>query len=114
MFEEIMMAIAEVTVMIDGVAYAPVGFMAQELTKYMLFWGLLFGFDVWLGYQIMNHLVEGAVLLGRLILSKIRQKNPQFDNSERMSEVIGALHTMDPDELTCAYNTIMSCKKYTD
>ena len=32
MVEEIMMAIAELTVMIDGVAYAPVGFMAQEFT----------------------------------------------------------------------------------
>ena len=79
MFEEIMMAIAEVTVMIDGVAYAPVGFMAQELTKYMIFWGVLFGFDVWLGYQIMNHLVEGAVLFGRLILFLIRRKRMVAD-----------------------------------
>lgn len=82
MVEEIMTAIAEVTVMIDGVAYAPVGFMAQEFTKYKLFWGLLFGFDVWLGYQILNHFVEGAVLLGRLIFSKIRRKKSQSLDEE--------------------------------
>ena len=74
MLEEIMLAIAEVTVMIDGVAYAPVGFMAQEFTKFMVVWGLLFGGHVWLGYQLLNCFVEGAVLLGRLVVSKIRQK----------------------------------------
>lgn len=74
MLEEIMLAIAEVTVMIDGVAYAPVGFMAQELTKYLVVVGITFGAYVWIGYKILNHLVEGAVLFGRLILSKIRRE----------------------------------------
>lgn len=74
MVEEIMTAIAEVTVMIDGVAYAPVGFMAQEFTKFIVVLGFLFGGYVYIGFQILDLLVEGAVLLGRLILSKIRQK----------------------------------------
>ena len=79
MVEEIMTAIAEVTVMIDGVAYAPVGFMAQEFTKFIVVWGFLFGGYVYIGYQIVKHLVEGAVLLGRLILSMIRRKRMVAD-----------------------------------
>ena len=79
MFDEIVKALADVAIMIDGVAYAPVGFMAQEFTKYLVFWGLLFGFEVWLGYQTLNHLVEGVVLLGRLVVSKIRRKRMVAD-----------------------------------
>ena len=74
MFDEIVKALADVAIIIDGVAYAPVGFMAQEFTKIMVVWGLLFGGHVWLGYKLLNHLVEGAVLLGRLVVSKIRRR----------------------------------------
>ena len=89
MFEEIMLAIAEVTVMIDGVAYAPVGFMAQEFTKIMVVWGLLFGCHVWIGYKLLNHLVEGAVLLGRLVVSKIRRKKYQSLDEDLQAIVKG-------------------------
>ena len=80
MFDEIVKALADVAIMIDGIAYAPVGFMAQEFTKFMVVWGLLFGGHVWLGYKLLNHLVEGAVLFGRLVLSKIRLKRIGVDD----------------------------------
>ena len=113
-YDEIIQAIAEVTVMIDGVAYAPVGFMAQELTQILVIWGLAFGCAFSVGIMGFARLLEGIVLLGRFIFSKIRRKKSPSDDSEHMEEIIEALHTMDPVDLIRVYNFVTTCRIYPD
>lgn len=106
MFESFYENLAAVTIMIDGVPYAPIVEVMENCIALITVIGLMCGFTVWLAegvYRLLKLLL--SIMINWIKARRVSKTEKQFMDDPRIAQFLASLDKVDIDDLIEWYNT---------